>query len=185
MRKAAAILICLMLLLAFGVAYNQCAQKQCNKQDCPTPCPGNCPTGVAANCSTCPHASGSCPMKGDCATCDGDNCPLKGSAAVKTMSGAVRYVVATNSIVKVQAGEQGLRLRVNPKCAAAEAMRQKLSALTKGEQVTAKYWTCPQSGKTYLVDISASASTAAAPAPAPMAPGCGGTCPMTGGCGGQ
>ena len=182
MRKAIAVLICLMLLLAVGVAYNQCAQKQCDKTSCPSPCPGNCPTPTAS-CSSCPNASASCPMQGACVNCDGSTCSLKDCEKVATFTGGIRYIRSANSGVKVVNGDKGLLLRVSDQCAAADALRQKLSALKRGDAVTAKYWTCPKSGNHYLVDIAAGAASATAPA----AGGCGaaGGCPMSGGCGGQ
>jgi len=177
-RKAIAVLICLMLLLAVGVAYNQCAQKQCDKTSCPSPCPGNCPTPTAS-CSSCPKASADCPPKGDCVNCDGSTCSLKDCEKVAAFTGVVRYVVSANSRVKVVAGDKGLLLRVHDECASAEALKQKLSALKRGDTVSAKFWTCAQSGKHYLVDIAAGA-------PAASGACCGGAgCPPTGGCAGK
>jgi len=193
-RKAIAVLICLMLLLAVGVAYNQCAQKQCDKTSCPSPCPGNCPTPKAscascpspggcpapkASCAACPGACADCPAKGACANCDGSSCPVKDCPKVAAFAGAVRYVLSTSPGVKVVADGKGLLLRVSGECASADALKQKLSALKRGDAVTAKYWTCPQSGKHYLVDIAAGA-------PAASGACCGGTgCPPSGGCAGK
>ena len=155
MRKAIAVLVCLMLLLAVGVAYNQCAQKQCDKTSCPSPCPGNCPTPTVS--SSCPHASAECPKKGACANCDGATCSLKDCEKVAAFAGTVRYVLSTSPGVKVVADGKGVLLRVSAECASADALKQKLSALKRGDAVSAKYWTCPQSGKHYLVDIAAGA----------------------------
>jgi hypothetical protein len=180
-RRTAAILVCLMLLLAVGVAYNQCSQNQCSGQNCPSPCPGNCPQG---SCATCPNANQNCPLKTDCKTCRHDGtCSAKDSDKVTTASGAVRYVRGGNNAVKVMSAGKGLLLRIYPKCGMGDVLKQKLSALKKGEQVSANYWTCPKSGRHYLVDISVGAASAAAP----TATGCSaaGSCPMGGGCGGQ
>jgi len=184
-RRVAAVLICLILLLAVGIAYNQCVQQQCSKENCPSPCPGNCPTGGCPQASTCPSASASCPMGTACATCDGsDGCPLKGTDKVSTAAGTVRSVRARNGTVKLATGpNQSLLLRVNPACKLADATKQKLSALKKGDAVTAQFWTCPKSGKHYLVDLSTSASADASIITSPSAGACGGSC--GGGCGSQ
>ena len=179
MRKAAAILVCLLLLLSVGVAYNQCSQKPCGQTTCASPCAGNCPTPTAS-CASCPNASAACPMKGQCVNCDGDSCALKDCDKVATVAGAVRYVRSTNMAVKVIQGDQGLLLRVRADCPKASDLKAKLAALVKGDAVTAKYWTCPKSGRHYLVDISggATAAESAAITTAPM------SCPSSGGCGG-
>ena len=198
MRKAIAILVCLMLLLAVGVAYNQCAQKQCDKTSCPSPCPGNCPTPTAS-CASCPNAAAGCAQKCACADCDGidckcadckcancdgaaagcKDCACKGCGKVAAFAGTIRYVRSANAGVKVVAGDKGLLLRVSDQSASADALKQKLSALKRGDAVTAKFRTCPKSGNYYLVDIAAGAPAAAGGC-------CGGTgCPPTGGCAGQ
>jgi hypothetical protein len=166
-----------LLLVSVGVAYNQCSQKPCDKTSCPSPCPGNCPTPTAASAS-CPSASAACPLKSECVNCDGDTCALKDCNKVATVAGTVRYVRSTNTAVKVVAGDQSLLLRTNPSCPKASALQAKLAALAKGDAVTAKYWTCPKSGRYYLVEITGGATAAESAATTPAA------CPSAGGCGG-
>ncbi|MBM3498982.1 MAG: hypothetical protein FJX74_09965 [Armatimonadetes bacterium] len=179
MRKAAAILTCLLLVLSVGVAYSKCGQEGCGQASCPSPCPGNCPS-ASSSCSSCPNASASCPAKTECADCDGASCALKDCDKVATVSGTVRYVRSTHTAVKVVNGDQGLLLRIKSDCAQSCGLKAKLAALTKGDAVSAKYWTCPQSGKHYLVDIAGGATAAESAATAPAPAGC----PSTGGCGG-
>lgn len=168
-RNTALVLVCLLLLVAVGAAYNQCLPKPCGKQDCPSACPDTCP---CPSCADCPH-------RGTCLRCEA--CPSKG-CAVSTASGTVRYVRVTGSAVKVVNGGNGLLLRVNPKCAAASAIKQKLLTLKKGDAVTAKYWVDANSGKSYLVDISQAVtatptSAGAAPGSCSPNPSCASTAP--------
>jgi hypothetical protein len=50
--------------------------------------------------------------------------------------------------------------------------------LAKGDAITAKFWTCPKSGRHYLVSITGGATTAESTATTPT------SCPSSGGCGG-
>jgi hypothetical protein len=190
MRKVAAILVCLLLLLSVGVAYSKCGQAGCGGG-------GSCSAAEASGAS-CPEGQTACAAKaacdGDCASCegpasacadcDGTSCAQKDCDKVASISGTVRYVRSTNSAVKVATADKAVLLRINTQCTQSSGLKTKLAALAKGDAVTAKYYTCPESGKHYLVDISGGAtaaeSAATTPAGCPSTGGCGG-----GGCGGQ
>jgi len=177
-RKFGAILVVLMLLVAVGIAYEQCCQWT---QNCPKSqegCDGSA-------CSSCVLSAGcdGCPGSADC-----DNCPMMtDQSRVKKVTGTVRYIRSTNKAVKVMNGDQGMLLRVSAKCSTGctERLKKAIGGFEKGQQVTAWYWDCPATGKAYLANIKPGAdATTGSEGTSPAAAGCGAVAPSCGGCSG-
>lgn len=175
MRKLGAVLIVLLLLVAVGVAYEQCCQWA---QQCPKGQQGGC-DGSA--CSSCVMSAGceGCPHAGDCG-----NCPaMKDAERVQKLTGTVRYIRSTNKVLKVMTGEaEGVLLRVsnNCSCACKQRLVKAISQLEKGQEVDAWYWKCPASGKHFLTNIKPAGEGTSAGEGTTSAAGCG----MGAACGG-
>jgi hypothetical protein len=177
-RKFGAVLVVLFLLVAVGVAYEQCSQWA---QQCPKAQQGEC-DGSA--CSSCPISAGceGCPNAGDC-----DNCAMaQGSERVKKATGTVRYIRSTKKAVKVMTGEdEGMLLRISSKCdcACKQRLMKAIGELEKDQKVDAWYWKCPASERYYLANIKPAGEGTSGGEGTTSASGCSLT-PTCGGCSG-